>query len=196
VRRLLLLPLLLAAAAGLGACNAAVSDRPLFSARDARGAPALKPGLWAMVEDEPCDLERVATDPWPACAKPVVITARTIAGPEKDKPPLPYVLAAGSPRILQLAMKDDDEPNETFWFYLALEPEPGTGPVTEATAWLVQCGPPPENQPTQLTEQPLPGMSIEDKTCYAAAAGAIRDAAGPSRAWGDSLRLVRIETGR
>lgn len=186
--------LLLAFAAGLSltACNAAVSDRPLFSAHDARGAPALKPGLWAMVQEEPCNLDRVATDPWPACAKPVVITARTIAGPEKDKPPLPYVLARGTPRILQLAMKDDDAPKETFWFYLALEPGAGTGPVTEATAWLVQCGPPPENQPTQLTEQPLPGMTIRDKTCYAGDAGAIRDAAEPSRAWGEHLRMVRV----
>lgn len=43
--------LVLLAALSLTACNAVISEMPLFSARDARGAPVLKPGLWAMIED-------------------------------------------------------------------------------------------------------------------------------------------------
>ncbi len=185
--------LLMAAALSLSACNAAVSEKPLFSARDARGAPVLKPGLWAMIQDEPCNLDRVRTEPWPQCAKPLVVDARTLTSPNDGKAPLVYVFARGEPRILQVRIEDDADADQPAYVYLGVAADPGK-PVTAATAWLVMCGPPPEGQPNQLTEHPLPGMSIRDKTCYAANARAIRDAAGPSRAWGEKpLRLVWID---
>lgn len=185
----------LLAALTLTACNAAVSEKPLFSARDARGASGLKPGLWAMLENDACDFD-AARPPaqWPDCARPTVITARTLSGPEpeNEKAPLPYIFAGGAPRILQIRMEAVSDASEAAYVYFAVEPGPGR-PVTSARLWMVQCGPPPKGQPTQLTEHPLPGMSIRDKTCYAAQARTIRDAAGPSRAWGDGpIRLVWV----
>src|SRR4051812_38974516 len=91
--------LILLAALSLAACNAAVSEKPLFSARDARGAPALKPGLWAMMENDSCALD-VAPPPtqWPECAKPMIFDGRSLTSPSDGKAPLPYLFAKGSPR--------------------------------------------------------------------------------------------------
>ena len=137
--------LIVLAALLLTACNAVVSTKPLFSDRDARGAPPLKPGVWAMLENANCAFDP-ANPPaqWPECADPVVFDGRVLRGPEGDKLPMAYLLAKGEPRILQLEMRDQDEPTnlETMYLYLAVEPEPGRGPITRAKAWLVQCGPP------------------------------------------------------
>lgn len=188
--------LIVLAALLLTACNAVVSTKPLFSDRDARGAPPLKPGVWAMLENANCAFD--PADPpaqWPECADPVVFDGRVLRGPEGDKLPMAYLLAKGEPRILQLEMRDQDEPTnpETMYLYLAVEPEPGRGPVTRAKAWLVQCGPPSAagsgGQGQGLTEQPLPGLEIIDKTCFADRASEVRNAARESRQWDDHILL-------
>ena len=189
--------LIVLAALLLTACNAVVSTKPLFSAGDARGAPALKPGLWAMIEGTDCAFDP-ANPPaqWPECADQVVFDGRLMRAPDGDKLPLAYILAKGEPRILQLEMRDQEGPAkpETLYFYLALEAEPGGGAVTRAEAWLVQCGPPPPQGPggrqnQGLTEHPLPGLEIIDKTCFADRVSEVRHAARESRPWGDHMML-------
>lgn len=189
--------LILLAALSLTACNAAISERPLFSARDAQGASVLKPGLWAMIENtgDPCpfDATRPPT-PWPGCAKPVMITETTIGDLSQDDVVMAYVLARGRPQILQVEMKDQGIADEAIYAYLAIEPAPGSGPVTEFTGWMVQCGPPGggEGHSTGLTTHPLRGMTIRNHTCYAASARAIRAAAIPSRGWDHTIRVVWV----
>ena len=189
--------LFLLAALSLTACNAAISEKPLFSARDARGAPVLKPGLWAMIEDtgEACPFDAAhPPTPWPGCAKPMMISERTIGDLSQGEKVMAYLFAKGRPRILQVEMKDEGIADEAVYAYLAVEPAPGSGPVTEFTGWMVQCGPPGggEGHSTGLTAHPLPGMTIRDHTCYAASAGAIRSAAIPSRDWDHTIRVVWV----
>ena len=193
IRRLLVL----AAALSLAACNAAVSERPLFSDRDARGAPTLKPGLWAMIENtgEPCPFDAAhPPTPWPGCAKPVMISGETIGDLSQGETIMAYVFARGRPRILQVEMKDQGIADEAVYAYLAVEPAPGSGPVTAFTGWMVQCGPPGggEGHSTGLTGHPLPGMTIRNHACFASSSRAIRSAAIPSRDWDHTIRVVWV----
>lgn len=186
--------LILLAALLLTACNAVVSEKPLFGAADARGAPPLKPGLWAMVENEACAFDP-ANPPaqWPECADPIVFDGRVMRDPKGEKDPLAYIFAKGDPRILQFAMPDENGSGKiALYFYLAVKPEPGRGPVTSARAWLVQCGPQPEGRPAdgnELTDRPLPGLTIKDEACLATRPGPLRNAAKESLAWGKPMRL-------
>ena len=185
--------LLILAALSLAACNAVVSEKPLFSGRS---SPGLKPGLWAMIETPDCAFDATApTTQWPECADAVVLDGREIRDPAAGKSPLRYVLARGAPRILQIEMADEDDRERKLYFYMAVEPTSAArGPITEARAWLVQCGPPPEGGANNgLTQQPLPGFAIRDNTCIAVAAGPVRAAAGPSRGWDEvmTIRWVR-----
>ena len=186
--------LVLLAALVLTACNAVVSEKPLFS----RGGPQLKPGLWAMIEDAGCAFDP-ANPParWPDCAGKAVFDGRDMRNPDGDEA-FGYVFAGGQPRILQLRMSDEEDKARALYFFLALEPAPGGREVTEATAWLVQCGPPPASTdpasraPPGLTDAPLPGLEIRDKTCFADRASEVRNAARPSRAWGEPMRFVWV----
>lgn len=193
--------LILAAALMLSACNAVVSVKPLFG----NSGPPLKPGLWAMLKDASCtfDPAKPPAD-WPECASPAIFDGRTMRGPDGDKLPMRYAFARGEPRILQLELKDEDEPApgepRALYFYLAVQPEAGRGPVTSAEAWLVQCGPPPatgatgdadSNNSSALTDKPLPGLEITDKTCFADRASEVRNAARESRAWEDKPMRLR-----
>jgi hypothetical protein len=185
--------LILLAALVLTACNAVVSEKPLFSARD---APELKPGLWVLMEDATCQFDPAnPPDRWPECASRLVFDGRTMSDPAGERPPLPYVFARGTPRILQLQMSEREGAGEerSLYLYLAVKPEAGR-PVTAAEAWLVQCGPPPEGATggNKLTEAPLPGLTIRDQTCFAVKAPAVRNAARASADWGDHMRLVWV----
>jgi hypothetical protein len=195
MRRVLILVL---AALSLSACNAAVSEKPLFSARDGRGAPPLKPGLWAMIEETgegACAFDAAhPPTPWPGCAKPLTISPTAMNDVSGEKPPMAYIFAKGSPRILQFRFDPDAGDGEQLYVYLGVDAGPGRGPVTQATAWLVQCGPPGggEGHSTGLTEHPLRGMTVRDQTCFAGSARAIRAASVPSRDWDHPLRLVWV----
>jgi hypothetical protein len=111
---------LVAAALALGGCNLVVSEKPVFTAADAAGAAPLRLGVWSASQPG-CDFnssEPVAK--WPTCAGGGVITASAIigsvgtSGPGPEDPPstiakpqftIPYVLAAGDPRVMQMHMK-------------------------------------------------------------------------------------------
>lgn len=190
---------LLLAALSLTACNAAISERPLFSEQDAQGAATLRPGLWAMIENTgaPCPFDAAhPPDPWPGCAKPMMVTERTIGDLSQGEKVASYVLSRGRPGILQVQLTDEGIRDEPVYAYLAVQPVAGGGrdPVTEFTGWLVQCGPPGggEGHSTGLTAHPLPGMTIRGHACYAASARAIRSAAIPSRDWDHTIRVVWV----
>ena len=51
---------------------------------------------------------------------------------------------------------------------------------------------PTSRAPPGLTEQPLPGLEIRDKTCFADRAGEVRNAARASRAWDEPMRMVWV----
>ncbi len=165
--------ILLAAALMLGGCNLVVSQTPVFSAADAAGAPPFKPGFWAS-PDPGCDFKESAPfDTWPKCAngseiqrdaivgtmEPTTVTAssgdKTASGPKKVA--LPYVLAAGDPRVMQvdLHIPEAGLGQLGFFYFVAVKPTrfDDDGRITAAQIWPIQCGPPPPPQTTQSTQR-------------------------------------------
>ena len=92
----------------LGACNVVMTNAPVFSPADAAGAPALREGVWRQDGgDAGCKFdERQPLGTWPACANAVVIKGGALGGyraqgDKKTWVSTPYILASGSPRVLQ-----------------------------------------------------------------------------------------------
>lgn len=182
----------------LGACNRVHSDGPLFFADGGPDAPQLRAGLWIIEQGgEDCRFDvRKPVNHWPDCAAWMLVRDGEILGydkPGKDKPArsgdwtsVPYVLAAGSPLILQLAMTEDGKIDHQ---YFGLEPTAGpASAITAVRSWPVLCGPPPPKAsagetPRFVTLDPLPGMTLAGDNCTTGAAEAVRNAAGPSRGW-------------
>jgi hypothetical protein len=210
---------LLAAALMLGGCNLVVSQTPVFSTADAAGAPPFKPGFWAS-PDPGCDFKESApADAWPKCANgseiqrdaliatvdPSAVTtstsdSKTAAGPKKVA--LPYVLAAGDPRVMQvdLHIPEAGLGQLGFFYFVAVKPTrfDDDGRIIAAQLWPIQCGPPPPPQTSQtsnsndlskgaVTEHPLPGLKIANGECNPTGKDAVRNAATPSRAWADNV---------
>jgi len=101
---------------------------------------------------------------------------------------LSVVLSAGDPPILQVGMTEDGKVDYQFF---GLEPtERAAGSITAFASWPVLCGPPPPadamtgGKRRYVSLEPLPGLTvIDESSCTADAAAAVRNAAGPSRAW-------------
>lgn len=189
----------------LGACNRVITDTPLFSAADSAGAPALRDGVWLIGESEGCRVDvRKPVNRWPDCASWMIVRDGALTGldREKGKAPrwtsIPYVLAAGEPPVLQLAMLEEEVPGYWYFGFEATRTE-ADGRVSAFTIWPVQCGPPPpppsgEGEPSYVTREPLPGMTIREQNCTTDQPGAVRAAAGASRAWEpdpDTARWVK-----
>ncbi len=201
--------LVLFACAGLGGCNLVLSEKPMFTAADAAGAPPMREGVWAAPEKD-CEFDRAKpADEWPKCASASLIgaaTTRAIKSKESDgvevktnisQEAAPYILASGDPRVLQVAIEVDgkDGKKEVLFAYLALEPLAfdREGRIVRAQGWLIQCGPPPpkgarprpgaKSEDAFVTRHPLPGLKVENGNCTPRDKAAVRGAAKPSRAW-------------
>ncbi|MDB5431059.1 MAG: hypothetical protein JWP35_2175 [Caulobacter sp.] len=187
---------IVAAGLALQACTIVGSDKPLFSAADTVGAPALRPGLWAMPESD-CkgfDPARPASQ-WPECANKIIVRPGTVGGDEKQddgsikKRELSYVLAGGNPRILQLAAPADRKADDPAFLYVGVRPlkTDNKGRLIESQIWLVLCEEPPdEDHPfAEHKSHPLPGMKVmpDDRGCLAEAQGPVREAAKASEGW-------------
>jgi hypothetical protein len=189
----------LIAAGLLGGCNLVYSERPLFSASDAAGAPALRPGLWARPEADCAFDETKPVADWPDCANGLVFRPDMAFDPKKPGETAAYVLAAGDPRVFQAPFKTG-QGEQIGYIYLGVEPAKldGQGRITAFEAWPAQCGPPPpkpasakpDAMPTAeglVTKAPLPGLKLDAKTgmCLADSQEPVRRSAKASRAWAD-----------
>jgi hypothetical protein len=210
--RTLKLTLVLCAALGLGACNLVMSQTPMFTTADAVHAPGLRPGVWTS-PDAKCDFKTSdPVDKWPSCANAGLIDAEAIrptpgsqAAAQQQIDKVPYVLAAGDPRVMQVEIKlvlVKDAPATTFFYYVALTPTAfdQDGRIVAAQLWPIQCGPPPPQPKTtdqntdpadMVTKRPLPGMKVDKGVCTPADKAAILGAARPSRAWADSVGTLK-----
>lgn len=183
------------AAASLAACNIVVTEAPMFSEADASGAPVLKPGLWGML-DGPCEGDLSGpVEAWPECAEGVTITAKAMTGKNKkgEEESLDYILASGTPRVMQVGLAEPDS-KVTLYFYTGVEPlaSDGQGRITAFKGWIVQCGPPPpkdakraDGQPRTVTLEPVEGMSIDpqETMCMPADKDTVRRAAAASKGY-------------
>jgi hypothetical protein len=215
------LVLLLAIGLALGGCNLVVSTTPVFTDADAAGHPPLRAGVWASPDDGCAFKPDTPFDSWPGCANGALITADAILGPAqtpstpdasdsgappKAAPPtaVPYILAAGDPRVLQVHFAPSPTPGfptmAYFWF-IAVHPTAldHDGRITAAQIWPIQCGPPPPKKPIKgnadandlATRHPLPGMTLNNGLCTPAGKAAVLNAAGPSRAWADKIGVLK-----
>lgn len=185
----------------LGGCNRVHSDHPLFFADASAEAPRLRDGVWALQNDDKpaCRYDaRLPVTRWPVCADWMLVRGGEMLGYEKpgkgdvtgsgDWTSLPFVVSAGAPPILQVAMTEDGKVDYQFF---GVEQTAGDGGgIRSFTAWPVMCGPPPPSDAMSngkrryVTLEPLPGLTVVDESsCTAADAAAVRNAAGPSRAW-------------
>lgn len=143
--------ILIAAALALAGCNMVVAETPILTRADAEGAPQLRPGVWIRQVDG-CEVDiRKKVKDWPECADVSVVTRTTIGDPGKDET-MPFILAGGTPQIMQLEMKAEDMPR--LFFFVAVQPvrSDERGRIIEARTWAVQCGPPPPPAPAESAE--------------------------------------------
>jgi hypothetical protein len=190
----------------LGACNMVFTTDPVFTAADAH-PPQLRQGVWQGVPtDEPCRFDQ--TRPvarWPGCANAFLVTADKLTSVDvnsagKHTPSsLPYVLAGGSPAVLQVYDQKDSDSGESAqdkgYVYLGLKPTKTDqqGRITGFTAWSTLCGPPPPGDAKTSDGQhvrygsltPLRGLTMDkaENNCTTTSPDALRDAAAASVAW-------------
>ena len=194
-------PLMVLLALNLGACAVVGSDQPLFDAADARGHDVLRPGLWAM-SDEDCTFDPAAkAKDWNDCANATLVGSATLREPpgkgdDEKAQTLRYVLAGGEPRVVQIqAPEGESDPNYAYAGLRALRADED-GRIVEARVWLAMCEPPPD--PKKLLEHdekrpPLPaGLVRADKGpgCMATKASAARAAVERSEAWAKARDMV------
>jgi hypothetical protein len=194
----------LAVLALLGACNMVVTTEPVFAPADGRGAPAMRPGVWAGEPNPGCQRDEAKPlSQWAACANGfVVLDDRTIGGfsDESGKhawTTTDFVLASGKPRVFQVHITGDDPLMPSAFVYAGFEPTKldDAGHIVAGQTWFVICGPPPP--PTQVSgsggdsSQPHPGtlhpfagltMDKDGANCTPASPDALRNAARGSHA--------------
>ncbi len=113
MRRALVI-LVMAALAGCNRPGDVLTKRPLLTAKDAFGAPKFRNGVWRLIGfggDGPCTFDEAKPlKTWPDCASPQLIALDRMVGGAFVKTPtgrtltersFPYVLATGSPMLLQ-----------------------------------------------------------------------------------------------
>jgi hypothetical protein len=177
----------------LGGCSMVTSDKALFDAADAAGAPPLRPGLWVM-PDGACEFDPTspATD-WPKCANTTVVTARTLAGGPRDAAGAPiqtltYLLAGGDPRVGQLQAPPEEKEGPAY-LYVGLRPTAFDSDrrITAAKIWAALCAKPATagGDLTATANKLLPGLTRRPggQECVAKAQGPVREAVRISEGW-------------
>lgn len=203
-----------ALAASLSACNMVVTTEPTFLAED-QGRPALREGLWVN-EEKDCQFDiKAPAAKWPECAHWIVVRDSAMTGvSEKGEAfKVPFILAAGDPRVLQIRIEEDDKKTAdgktpAIYLYMGLKPlkTDKDGRITSYRGWMVQCGPPPpkdakkpDGNPRYGTLTPSPGMVMDSDLsgCAPESKAALIKAAGLSEhfeelgASGEASRWVR-----
>lgn len=139
---------------GLAGCRLAGSDRPLFNSSDTTDAPALKPGLWALVEPGCRFNIRSAPEKWPDCATAMALRDGAASDVGKGQTGKRRVLiAGGDPAIVQA---ETDEDGRKAYVYMGLRPlaADGDGTITRARVWPAQCPPPPISRARRAAPPP------------------------------------------
>jgi hypothetical protein len=170
--------ILLFACAALGACNMAMSEKPLFA--DRSSSVLLQDGLWTR-PDSKCiaDLTQ-PKEKWPKCAGWMLLKdSKVVAGSDMkpDEGAQDVFIVDGKPVLVQAVIKmSGPERSESFYGYFILEPKDRSsdGRVTAIEFWPVPCG----TTKPDGSVSPYPGF---DKDCRTTSVPALRDAAARPR---------------
>lgn len=167
----------------------AVSTTPMFGKADIRNGPALKDGMWTFCSraEDNCNFDY--TD-FPVRAA-VPLDRGYFPNPGSSD----FLVASGSPMILQAAYHRKS--GRRMYYYFALKPvsRDAEGRVTAMKAWRILCEPP---QPPEVmtyrqghawdpAKTLLPGLYVmrDSPWCAAATPQAVRSAAAASEQWND-----------
>lgn len=170
----------------LAGCRMASSDRPVLTTADTADAPALKPGLWALIEPGCRFSTRAAPEKWPECATPLALRDGAAMDVKKGQSGRRGVLiAGGDPAIVQT---ETDEGGRRAYVYFGLRPlaADGDGAITRARVWPAQCPPSPVSRSRRA---PPPS-----DTCTLRGQGAVRQAVAASE--GAAFAGQADDTGR
>ena len=151
-------------ALALGACAAVSTERPLFGPSDAKDAPRLKDGLWALPEPGCRFKSHAAPVKWPDCVQALEIRDGTIKDlnplAEADRKreariaadqPVKYLVAAADPAVLQVELVRDGAPRV---YYFGLQPlaSDADGAIIKVSGWIALCRDP---NPAPVAARPV-----------------------------------------
>jgi hypothetical protein len=175
--------LLIAVAAALSACNAAVSDHPMFKEAERSARLTLEDGLWLLVEAD-CDVDTAKpTESWPKCADWIILSHNVAVKNSDNKPDEPedVFIVEGKPPLIQAKVKTNG--SDIVYAFLAFETQArsASGKITDGKVWMVPCGVDESTEGATPKVRPYPGFT---KDCMPQTVKALRAAAakGPSKA--------------
>jgi len=206
----------LGAALALGGCNIVISPAPVFTPADSAGAPELRPGLWTEADHECVFDPQTKATTWPKCADPMVFEAEQMFDPSKPAELVAYVLAAGSPRIMQAKIQGKGPGSDALsaaidkqmggYIFMGFAPakSDAQGRIVEASTWLALCGPPPPdsqsaNPKDHVTRKPFAGLTVNPETgaCSPKDGAAVRRAVVGSRSLTKQIAVIHwVRDGR
>lgn len=183
----------------LTACNRVYTYEPMFTERDAVGAPVLRDGLWLIDQkdgDKPCPVNTVLpATRWPDCAEWFLVAGNvlrgtSIANNRGHEGDVPFLIAAGSPLVLQAKLTDPERQVATYTF-VGLRPaqvDDRGRVVVVGSFWPTMCGPtrPGESPNNSVTDTLFPGLEpdpTDENNCTTSSADAVRRATRESRNW-------------
>lgn len=183
----------------LSACNVVISEKPWFSAQEAKGVPALREGLWAEFIPTACNFDpQLPADAWPDCVRTILVRSELyVEAVDKSgqSTPLPHLLVAGDPLIDQIgnprpSTEPDDRQFGYFYAGTRIVRTDDHGRIVELVRWPVVCGPllrpgRRDKNPSleaaeaeqRVTAKPFPGLTISGDFCLANSAADLRHAA-------------------
>lgn len=180
--------LAVAAALFLSGCeNFVVSEKPWFTAEDATGAQAVRPGWW-IADSADCRVDPGASSTaWPACAGAALMPADW-AGVLWATDGTEHMLVKGDPMIAQYQFQTPNDAalpsrNAYLYFGVAVLKRDAEGRALVLRYWPTLCGPPRHDRPGAVTSRPWPGLRVKrEGGCVAGDVRALRKAAERSRA--------------
>ena len=124
--------LMVAALLVLGACDPAVSRRPLL----AQSGAGPQVGLWALLEPDCPAPTTDSVQTWPECATPVWVKPGEVITIQRSPVRSEFVTASGEPRIAQVA--GENVAGERRYSYFAFRTL-GAPPHRSALVWFIFC---------------------------------------------------------
>jgi hypothetical protein len=148
-------------ALALTACEVVESERPLFSG----GGPAPAEGLWALLAENCSAPQTTAVHRWPSCATPFWVEGDQLITLSPAPQRMTFVVAPGSPAILQVATPDPpQEPAGAGYTYAGFRPR-GASPFKAADVWAGAC-----------VKGEMPAAGFRPDSCTAIRPDAVRNA--------------------
>lgn len=188
--------LLVLLGAALGACNAAMSEHPLFGEAQRSANLKLEDGLWYEVRGNCITNEVLPKDQWPKCAEWVILkNNRAIANSDRDagEEPLDIFIIDGTPPIIQVKTKSDGAKTVYGYLVLGAAAYSPARKVSTVNLWFVPCGTEEGRGGSNPQIRPFPGFN---KDCMTTSAEAVRAAAARARSPGPEVvrwKWVRAE---